>query len=163
MAEAEIFDPDDRVELLDGKVFDLAPIGSRHAACVKRLARLFMTLGEHEAVIGIQDPIQVGEHSEPQPDLALLRPRADYYATGHPAPDDIFLVVEVGDVTAPFDRTAKLSLYLAGGIPEVWVVDLVADVVHVATPATRRSVGRGESIAPEAFPDLVLEVAAIVG
>ncbi len=163
MAEAEIFDEDERVELLDGKVFELTPIGSRHAACVKRLARLLMALPESEATVGIQDPIELSEHSEPQPDLVLLRPRADYYATGHPTPGDVLLVVEVGDVTAQFDRTTKASLYLGSGIPEVWIVDLVAEVVHAVLPRGTRTITRGESLAPQAFPDLVLEVAAIVG
>ncbi len=162
MAEADVFGPDDRVELLDGEVFELAPIGSRHAACVKRLTRLFMTQVGEGAIVGVQDPIQLSERSEPQPDVTLLRPRADYYAGGHPLPPDVLLVVEVSEATADFDRTTKLPLYVAAGIGEVWIVDLVAEVVHVATPGGTRTVARGGSLAPQAFPDLVLEVTAIV-
>lgn len=164
MAEADIFDPDDRVELIDGEVVKMAPIGSRHAACVKRLARLLITaLAAEDAVVSIQDPVVVSEHGEVQPDIGLLRPRADLYATGHPGPSDVMLLIEVADTTLSLDLGRKTELYLAGGIPEVWVVDLTAEVVHVATPVGRRAVGRGESLAPGAFPDLVVQVTDIVG
>jgi Uma2 family endonuclease len=164
MAEADIFDPDDRVELIDGEVVKMAPIGTRHAACVRRLARLFMTaLPQEVSVVDIQDPMELSEYSEPQPDVTLLRPRADLYATEHPAPADILLAIEVADTTLRFDLGRKTGLYLAGGISEVWVVDVNAEVVHVATRAGTRVVAGGESLAPQAFPDLVLQVAEIVG
>ena len=163
MAEADVFAPDERLELVDGKVFELGPIGSRHAACVKRLGRTFtLVLGER-ALVGIQDPIALGELSEPQPDVALLRPQRDFYAAGHPRPGDVLLVVEVAESTVQYDRTTKVPLYLAAGVPEVWVVDLNAEAVHVATATGTRVVPRGESLAPQAFPDAVLEAAAIVG
>lgn len=162
MAEADVFAPDERLELVDGKVFELAPIGSRHAACVKRLGRTFTFVLGERALVGIQDPIGLGELSEPQPDVALLRPQRDFYAAGHPGPGDVLLVVEVAESTVQYDRTTKVPLYLAAGVPEVWVVDLDAEVVHVATATGTRVVPRGESLAPTAFPDVVLEVAAIV-
>ena len=162
MAQAGVFAPEDRVELLDGKVFDLAPIGSRHAACVKRLARAFMGVGDR-AIVSIQDPVQLSELSEPQPDVALLRPRTDYYATGHSLPRHILLVAEVAEATARHDLTTKLPLYLAAGIPEVWVVDLNAEVVHVVTSAGTQVLSRRDSVAPQAFPDLVIEVTSLVG
>ncbi len=163
MAEADVFPPDDRVELIDGEVLRMAPIGSRHAACVKRLARHFMCRVAERAIVGVQDPIQLSDLSEPQPDVALLRPRDDYYASGHPLPADVFLVIEVGELSDESDRATKLPLYLASGVPEVWVVDLGAEVVHMATGHGSRTVGRGDSLAPLAFPDVVLEVAAILG
>ena len=163
MAEAEVFDPEDRVELIDGEVLEMAPIDSRHAGCVNRLNYLFVSRLGTRAVVAPQNPIEVDDYSEPQPDLVLLRPRDDFYSSSHGLPNDVLLVVEVSNTTLRFDLGRKTALYLAGRIPEVWVVDVNAEVVHVATPAGTRVVTRGESLAPEAFPDLVLEVTDIVG
>jgi Uma2 family endonuclease len=162
IGELKVFGPDDRVELVKGEVFQMAPIGSRHAACVRRFVRMLSVLGD-SAMLSVQDPIQVGEMSEPQPDVAILRFRADFYADHHPMPPDIHLVVEVADTSLRHDLALKAPLYVAGGVPEVWVVDLVASLIHVTTPAGTRTVGAGESLAPAAFPELVLEVAAILG
>ena len=126
MADAGIFGEDDRVELLDGEIVEMAPVGSRHAACVNKLTQLFVERSEGRALLAPRNPITLGERSEPQPDLALLRPRADYYASGHPTPDEVLLVVEVGDTTAEWDRRHKLPLYAAAGVAEVWLVDLAA-------------------------------------
>ena len=163
MAEADIFDPDDRVELIDGEVVKMAPIDSRHAGCVNRLNYLFVSRLGTRAVVAPQNPVEVDDYSEPQPDLVVLRAREDFYSNSHAVADDVLLVVEVSNTTLRFDLGRKADLYLAGGIPEGWVVDVNGGVVHVATPAGRRTVGRGQSLAPEAFPDLVLQVVAIVG
>ncbi|MBI3030906.1 MAG: Uma2 family endonuclease, partial [Candidatus Rokubacteria bacterium] len=93
MAEAGILSADDRVELIEGEIVEMTPIGSRHAACVKRLIRLFYWAVGDRAVVSAQEPVRLSERSEPQPDLALLRPRADFYAQAHPGPQDILLVV----------------------------------------------------------------------
>ena len=163
MAEAEVFDPKDRVELVDGEVLEMAPIDSRHAGCVNRLNYLFVSMLGTRAVAAPQNPVEVDDYSEPQPDLVVLRPRDDFYSNAHPAPDDVLLVIEVSNPTLRFDLGRKTDLYLAGGVPEVWVVDVNAEVIHAAAAGSRRTVGRGEALAPQAFPDLVLEVAAIVG
>lgn len=163
MAEAEVFKPKARVELIEGEVLQMAPIDSRHAGCVNRLTYLFVSRLGMRAVVAPQNPIEVDDYSEPQPDLVLLRPRDDFYSKSHALPGDILLVIEVSNTTLRFDVGRKTELYLAGGVPEVWVVDVNAEVVHVATPAGRRAVPRGESLAPEAFPDLVLHVTDIVG
>jgi Uma2 family endonuclease len=163
MVEAEIFKPKERVELIDGEVVQMSPIGSPHGACVDRLTQRFILgLGER-AIVRTQGPIQVGEFSQPQPDVALLRARSNFYADQHPMPPDVLLVVEVADTSLRYDLQRKAPLYIAGGVPEVWVVDLVAEVIHVATPAGSRTVGAGESLAPAAFPNVVLEVAGILG
>jgi Uma2 family endonuclease len=162
MAEADIFEPDDRVELIDGEVVAMSPIGTRHAASVRRLARMFWSLGE-SAMLSVQSPIQVGEFSEPEPDLAILRFRTDFYEDHHPTPPDIHLLVEVADTSLRHDLVRKAPLYIAGGIPEVWVVDLVSDTVHVTRGDQAVQRRAGDSVAPLAFPDLVLEVAAILG
>ena len=162
MAEADIFEPDDRVELIDGEVVEMSPIGTRHAACVSRLSHLLMPQSAGRLIVRVQLPIQVGEMSEPQPDVALLRPRADFYEDHHPMPPDVHLVVEVADSSLRHDLLRKAPLYIAGGVPEVWVVDLVAEVVHVTRGGTTSQLRAGESLAPLAFPDLVLEVTAIL-
>jgi len=125
MADAGIFSEDDRIELIDGDLIDMAPIGSEHAAVVNRLAEAFFMACAGRAIVSIQNPVRLDQSSEPQPDLAILRRRADFYATGgHPGPADILLLVEVADSSLRFDRTVKLPLYARAGIAELWVVDL---------------------------------------
>ena len=162
MAEAEIFDPEDRVELIDGEVVEMSPMGSRHAACVSRLSHLLMPQAGERMIVRSQLPIQVGDFSEPEPDIALLRWRDDFYADHHPMPADVHLVIEVADTSLRHDLVRKAPLYIAGGVPEVWVLDLVAEVVHVIRGADSQQLRAGDSLAPLAFPDLVLEVAAIL-
>ena len=162
MVEAGIFNEDDRVELLEGEIVDMAPIGSRHAACVKRLNRFFSEKLSEQVTVAVQDPIRLGDLSEPQPDVVLVRPRPDDYAGGHPGPEDVLLLVEVGDTTAAWDRERKLPLYAASGVPEVWLVDLPAGTVEVCRQPDDgayedvRLVGPGERMAPEAFPEASL-------
>lgn len=124
MAETGILRSGDRVELIEGEIIDMAPIGSQHAAAVKRIARTFHQAVGNHAVISVQDPIRLDRYSEPQPDIALLRLRDDFYADVHPMPADVFLVVEVAASTLDYDRNTKLPLYAQHGIPEVWLVDL---------------------------------------
>jgi Uma2 family endonuclease len=130
MAEAGILAAADRVELLHGEIVEMSPIGSRHAACVKRLVRLFSQLSEW-AIVGVQDPIELNRNSEPQPDLALLKPRPDFYASRHPQPEEVLLLVEVADTTVEFDRTVKVPLYAQAEIAEVWLVDLQGEAIEV--------------------------------
>jgi Uma2 family endonuclease len=125
MAEAGIFQEDDRVELIEGEIVDMTPIGSGHAGAVKRLSNLIKLAVGERAIVSTQDPIMLGEDSEPQPDLALLRPRDDFYADSHPGPEDILLIVEVADASLRYDTEVKLPLYARHGIPEAWLVDLV--------------------------------------
>lgn len=126
MAEAGILGEDARVELIEGEIIDMTPIGSRHAAAVKRLNHILtLTIGD-TAIVSAQDPVILDPHSEPQPDLALLRPRADFYQSAHPRPDDILLVIEVADSSLAYDRDIKLPLYARAGIPEAWLVDINA-------------------------------------
>ncbi len=132
MAEAGILGDDDRVELIDGELIDMAPIGQDHAATVNGLNHaLFMACGDR-AVVSIQNSLRLNRFNEPQPDAALFRPRADNYRTGAPpGPADVLLVVEVADSTLRYDRTVKLPLYARAGIAEVWIVDLHRRVVDV--------------------------------
>ena len=163
MAEADVFEPDDRVELLDGEVFEMSPMGTRHAACVTRLSHLLLPPAGDRMIVRVQLPIQVGEMSEPEPDIALLRWRDDFYADHHPMPPDVLLVIEVADTSLRHDLRRKAPLYVAGGIPEVWVVDLVAGALHVTRGVESQQLRAGVSLTPLAFPDLVVDVAAILG
>jgi Uma2 family endonuclease len=131
MAETGVLAPDARVELLEGVIVDMAPIGSRHAAVVKRLNALLTRAVGAQAIVSVQDPLRLGDHDEPQPDLALLRPRADYYAEATPAAADTLLVVEVAQSSVAYDRDVKLPLYAQHGVPEVWLVDLDAALLHI--------------------------------
>jgi Uma2 family endonuclease len=125
MIAAGILDENDRVELIAGEILNKMPIGSTHASTVKRLNRIFSNRVRDRAIISIQDPIALDDFSEPEPDVALLAPRADLYEASHPAPADIYLIVEVADSSLRFDRERKIPLYAKAQIPEVWLVDLV--------------------------------------
>lgn len=169
MAEAGVLHEDDRVELIDGEVISMSPIGNRHGAAVDRLTELLVLRLAPRATVKVQNPLRIDQHSEPQPDLVVARRREDFYAAGHPRPDDTLLVVEVGDTSARFDRVVKAPLYARSGVPEVWLVDVVADEVRVlrapgpegyTDDAVKR---RGEVISPGAFPDLVLRVDDVLG
>lgn len=164
MAEAGVFGEDDRVELLEGEIVEMSPIGSRHAACVKRLNAAFAGALAGRAVVSVQDPIRLGPWSEPQPDVALLRPRADYYAGEHPGPADVLLVVEVAESSVDTDRRYKVPLYAAAGIPEVWLVDLVERRIDICTEPDAggyrhvREAAAGDVIAPLTFAHLTMDV-----
>ena len=169
MAQAGILHEDDRVELIDGEIVEMAPIGSRHAAHVNRLNRVFtQALGEG-VIVSVQNPISLGERCEPQPDLTLLRPRPDFYAQAHPGPEDILLVVEVADSSLGYDRGVKVPLYARFGIPETWVMDLAAAGIqvyrhpHQGRYLEARHAARGEHISPQALPEVTLAVAELLG
>lgn len=126
MARAGVFGEDDRLELIEGEIVEVAAIGSRHAACVKRLIRLLVEKVADRAVIGAQDPVRLSDLSEPEPDVSVLRPREDFYESAHPGPEDVLLIVEVADSSIGIDRHVKVPLYARAGVPEVWLVDLSA-------------------------------------
>ena len=106
MAEAGVLKEDDRLELIEGDIIEMAPIGSRHAACVKRLASLISSIPSGYTLIGVQDPVQLSESCEPQPDISVLQPRSDFYATAHPQPEDILLLIEVSDTSLEVSDTS---------------------------------------------------------
>jgi len=168
MARAGILN-DDRVELLEGEIIQMAPIGGRHAACVDRLAEWFIPRLLDKAIVRIQGPGRFSPRSELQPDLLLLRFRADRYESAHPGPADILLLIEVSDSTLRYDRNVKLPLYANTGVPEVWIIDVERQRVHVSRQLQDGAYGsvatmsRTGSLAPAAFPDLVLPVAQLLG
>ena len=124
MAEAGIFGEDDRVELLSGEIVEMTPIGSRHAAAVSRLIHVFTARLSGTAILRVQDPLRLDNYSEPQPDLAIVRLRQDFYRDAHPDAADVLLLIEVADTSGDIDRTVKIPLYARSGVAEVWVVDL---------------------------------------
>ncbi|MDW8183673.1 MAG: Uma2 family endonuclease [Anaerolineae bacterium] len=169
MREAGILSEDDPVELIEGEIIQMPPISSMHAGCVDRLTMLLMEGVRRRAIVRVQSPIHLGERSEPQPDLALLRPRGDFYASAHPGPGDVLLVIEVAESSGEYDRERKLPLYARSGIPEAWVVDLErGEVVVGRDPAPEgyralRIARRGETLSPLAFPDFTLLVDELLG
>lgn len=125
MAAAGILTQDDRVELIDGEIIDMAPIGQGHAATVNRLNRALVLAFGDRAIVSVQNPLRLNRFNEPQPDVAVFRPRDDFYATGErPGPADTVLVIEVADTSLRYDRFVKLPLYARMGIAEVWIIDL---------------------------------------
>lgn len=130
MGEAHVFAHDARLELMEGEIVEMAPIGSAHAAVVDTLAALLRELAPR-ATVRVQNPLVLGERSAPQPDVMLLRPRADRYYHSHPVADDALLVVEVADTTLKYDLEVKRALYARAGVVELWVVDIDRRELHV--------------------------------
>lgn len=131
MAEVGVLAPDERVELIDGVIIDMAPIGSRHAGTSSQLGELLLNAVGTRAILRSQSPIRFGSTSEPQPDLAVLGRRHDYYKAAHPIAEDALLLVEVSDSSARYDLKVKVPLYARYRIPEVWVVDLTQQLLHI--------------------------------
>ena len=169
MAQAGILAEDDRVELIDGEIIQMSPIGSRHFAAVARLTRQFVQRFGDVALVVVQRSVRLGEHQEPQPDLALVKDRPDCYAAALPTPPDILLLVEVADTSLEYDRRQKLPLYARHGIPEVWLVDVTTETILVSRdpgPSRYRTswtVGRSDRLAPLAFPQRELTGLELLG
>lgn len=169
MIRSGILTEDERVELIEGEIVKMSPIGKFHAACVIRLTTVFTRLFGQLALVSVQNPVQLDDFSRPQPDVALLKPRDDFYAQSHPAPDDILLIVEVADTTAASDRAVKVPLYARAGIPAVWLVDLQRDLIEVyARPVNgayqqSHEARRGDTLTLESLPVFKLGVDEILG
>jgi Uma2 family endonuclease len=167
MGEAGILREDDRVELIDGEMIETAPIGVAHASKVNRLSRLFLRAVADQANVSIQNPIVLAPRDEPQPDIALLKPRLDDYAGALPSAGDVVLIVEVADTTLRYDRDVKIPLYARHGIPEVWLVDLQSESVVVYRQpgpdgyADVMSIGAEEALAPVALPQASIDLAEL--
>jgi Uma2 family endonuclease len=169
MGQAGILREDDRVELVEGEIIEMSPIGPRHAGGVNRLVRLFGSILGDRAIASPQNPVRLDGLNEPLPDLSLLRPRADFYATSHPRTEDALLIVEISDTTVAFDGEVKAGVYARTGVPEYWQVNLTADHVRVFRDPTPDGYGliltarRGELISPLAFPEMSFSVADLLG
>jgi Uma2 family endonuclease len=131
MGEAGVFQDDDRVELLEGEIITMTPIGPRHASCVRRLIATLAPLVGADAILDVQNPLPLAAQTEPQPDVVLLKPRSDYYRDAHPGPSEVLLVIEVADSSADHDRAVKVPQYARAGIAELWVVNLPERLIEV--------------------------------
>jgi Uma2 family endonuclease len=169
MRDAGIFTEDDRVELLDGEVLLMSPIGPLHAAIVKRINTLLAQSPLGQYIVSIQDPIQLSDLSEPQPDIAILEYRSDFYGTSHPEPASVMLLMEVSDTSLEYDRENKLPRYAESGIKEVWIIDLenqqVEQYAHPANGSyrTKQTWLHGQSIPSHTLPVLKLQINDILG
>ena len=169
MGEAGILAEDDRVELIDGQITAMSPLGSRHAACVDRLTQLLYDRVRKQAIVRVQSSVRLDVYSEPEPDVALLRPRDDFYAEAHPGPADVLLLVEVADTTAETDRRVKAPLYARSGVAELWLVLLNEGIVEVyRQPAPHgykeiRRLERGEALHIPGLDAAALPVDEVLG
>lgn len=164
MGEAGIFTEDDRVELIDGEILEMTPIGALHAAVVSRLTELLVTRLAGKAYVSVQNPIRLGDHTEPQPDLVVARRRDSLYTDRHPEARDIHLVIEVADPSLRYDKQEKVPRYGRAGVPETWLVDLDAREVTVYTDpgpgayANRQVRHRGDDVVAAGMPEIRVSV-----
>lgn len=169
MAQTGILRPDVRVELIDGEIIEMNPIGRPHRSCVDRLTDIFVPHVRPRAIVRVQSSIALGQYGEPEPDLTLLRRRADFYAESDELPEDVLLVVEVADTSESYDRRTKAPLYARFGLRELWIVDLNRQwITRYLDPtptgySTTRVYRRGESLSPLAFPELMIAVDDVLG
>lgn len=169
MGRVGILCPDERVELLDGEIVLMSPIGSRHNAQVNITSEWFADRRDDRFQVQTQGPIRLADHSEPEPDVVLLRRRPDSYRSRLAMEDDVMLIVEVADSSLATDRQTKIPLYAIAGIPEVWLEDLTKSRVTVYRDPVEgeyqsvHTVGPGDTVAPLALPDLVVRYEDIFG
>lgn len=169
MAEAGILSKDDRVELINGEIIEMSPVGSRHQACVDRLTSHLVQQSGSSAIVRVQGPIRMSNDSEPQSDIVLLKPRADFYSQSHPIPDDALLVIEIADTSYDYDRYVKVPTYAETGISEVWLVYLMGDFIEVYSQPENEMYKecvrfeRGDFLTPLKLAHIRLNVDSILG
>lgn len=167
MAQSGLLDETDRVELIEGELIDMAPIGCKHAFRVDCLARALQLAAGMDYLVRVQNPILLGEHNEPQPDIAVVQDKN--YAESHPTAEDVLLIVEVSDTTLQYDREVKLSLYARHGIPEVWLLDVKAGELTVYREPDEgqyqmiRKPAVIETVSPMRVPDVAIRLAELLG
>ena len=169
MGEAGIFGPGERVELIDGEIIQMTAIGHRHMVCVNRATSLFIRAFGENAVVSPQNPVQLSDWTEPEPDLVVFKPRSDFYDGKKPMPEDVLFAVEVADTSLRYDRNVKLPRFAAAGIPEMWIEDLNNDVLlvyrdpqgnHYESVLTLK---RGDFVSPLAFPNVRFAIDDLFG
>ena len=165
MGEAGIFGENDRIELIEGELIEMSPIGSLHAGTVTQLSQLFSAAVANRAIVYVQNPILLGRHSEPEPDICLLKPRADFYKRGLPKPEDVLLAIEVSDTTAGYDREVKVPLYARHGIAECWLIDLQKKQLEIYLKPSSDGYRQillpenRDSISPTLLPEMTIRIA----
>ncbi|MEZ4706465.1 MAG: Uma2 family endonuclease [Caldilineaceae bacterium] len=169
MLESGILTENDNVELLDGELVTMSPVGSRHVACVNRLNQSISRIVGEEAIVSVQNPIRIRPDSQPEPDIAILRPRDDFYANALPEAIDVLLLIEVSDSSLDYDKEIKLGIYGRGGVPEVWIVNLHDEQVDSYRGPfnggyrLRERFLLGENIKAELLPALEVNISQIFG
>jgi Uma2 family endonuclease len=168
MAETGVLRPDARVELLDGRIIDMSPIGPFHGGVTTYLTELFAAMSKGRWQTRVQNVVRLDNFSEPQPDLLLVKPVKDFYRRRHPQPEDVFLLIEISDTTLESDQGEKLPAYGRAGIPEVWIVNLNELTIEVYREpnftgyASKTVLRAGEQAKPLAFPDAAVDVAELL-
>ena len=168
MAETGVLRPGARVELLNGEIIDMSPIGPFHGGITKLLNQLLTAASKGRWVVAVQDPLHLDDHSEPEPDLMLLKPSPDFYRTRHPQPGDVLLLVEISDTTLAADQEDKLPAYGRAGIGEVWIVNLNDETIevyrepHFTGYASKTILRGGDQAVPGAFPDVAVNVGELL-
>lgn len=169
MAEAGILGRNERVELIDGEIITMSPIGNPHGAGVDRANHLFVPLVTGRAIVRVQAHVRLADDCQPEPDLTLLVHRDDFYSAEAPGPSDVLLLIEVADSSLSYDRNRKLPLYARHGIPEVWIENIPDRVIEAYSNPVNgqytetRTYRPSETITPQAFPDLELPVSQLIG
>jgi Uma2 family endonuclease len=168
LGEANIFPPESRLELINGEIIEMAPIGPNHAGHLKRINSLLTILLAGKAIVSIQDPLQLGDLSEPEPDFMLLKPNPDFYSSRHPVVDDVLLLVEVADSSLNFDQNQKLRLYAIHNIPEYWLLNLIDNCLEVYRKpkgevfAEKTTLYRGDNITLSQLPKITIQISDIL-
>ncbi len=169
MGEVGILTKDDRVELIEGELIAISPIGSLHAGTSNTLTRRLVLAVGDRGVVAVGNPVQLGDLSEPQPDFTALKPRDDDYRRATPRPDEVLLLIEVADSSLAYDRNVKRALYAWHGIAEFWIVNLNAGEVEVCRGpegeqyTSIAQVGREGTLEPQLLPGVAIPVAALLG
>lgn len=168
LGEAGLLAPDERVELVNGELFTMPPIGPGHAGCVDELADLLRARLPDWCLVRARNPLRIGERSQPEPDIAVVHRRPDYYRSSHPTSADVLLVIEVADSTLTYDREIKAPMYAQASIPEYWIVNLVdAEISVYRYPRAGRhqsvqTLVRGDTLQPLNFTEISIAVTAIL-
>jgi len=167
MGEVGILGERDRVELIEGELVAMSPIGSYHHGTVISLTQALVLAVGSRALVSVQGPVRLDEYSEPEPDFALLRPRPDAYRDSHATPADVLLLIEVADTSLNYDRSVKRALYARSAIPELWIVDLPAGEVEVCRQPEPdgyvevQRIGSGSTLEPALLPGVRIETATL--
>jgi len=169
MAERGVFAPTDRVELIEGELFEMSPIGSLHARCVNFLNKFLVAAAGSDYIVQVQNPIILNDLSEPQPDFSLVHYRQDFYKDALPEASDVAMVLEIAESSVAFDRNVKFRRYASAGLPEAWLIDLIAESVEVHSQPKENGYGvvkiyqRGENAVSDTIPSIALPVDDILG
>lgn len=168
MGEANIYPPDSHLELIEGEIIEMSPIGFKHAGHLNRLIKLLVKIVPNEIVTSVQNPLQLGDLSEPQPDFMLLKPNADSYSSRLPISEDVLLLIEIADSSLAYDQDQKLRLYAMHHIPEYWLLNLIDNCLEVYRKpkgevfAEKTTLYQGDNITLSQLPDITIQVSEIL-